>query len=64
VAEAAPDGYTLLFTSPAHDIHRSLYTYLPIDPAKLFTARIRMSDPMPVRLIPESASKAGPPHTP
>ena len=36
VAKAAPDGYTLLFTTLAHSANPSIYTKLPYDGAKDF----------------------------
>jgi len=38
VAQAKPDGYTLLLTSVVHPINASLYPSLPYDPAKNFAA--------------------------
>ncbi len=38
VAQAKPDGYTLLLTSVVHSINASLYHTLPYDPAKNFAA--------------------------
>ncbi len=63
MAEAAPDGYTLLFTSPAHDISRRLYEHLPCEPAKHFTPLVRMSNPTPVPLIAKTAPATRLPHT-
>ncbi len=37
-ARAAPDGYTLLFTASGHAINPGLYTKLPFDTEKDFTA--------------------------
>lgn len=37
VAKAAPDGYTLLYTSSAHAINAALYKRLPFDPVADFT---------------------------
>ena len=36
VANAAPDGYTLLLTSPSHAINVTLYAKLPYDPVADF----------------------------
>ena len=55
VAKAAPDGYTLLFTSPAHYINRSLYKNLPYDPVKDFKPVIRMSNAMLVLVVSKTA---------
>ena len=55
VAKAAPDGYTLLFTSPAHYINRSLYKNLPYDPLKDFKPVMRMSNAMLVLVVAKSA---------
>ncbi len=38
VAKAAPDGYTLLFTTTGHAVAPSLYRKLPFDPIKDFAA--------------------------
>ena len=38
VAKAAPDGYTLLFTNPAHVSNPSLNRALPFDPVRDFSA--------------------------
>ncbi len=38
VARSAPDGHTLLVTSTAHVINRSLFTRLPYDPISDFSA--------------------------
>lgn len=43
VAKAAPDGYTLLFTSSAHTILPSLGTKLPWDPVQDFAAVTQVS---------------------
>ena len=43
VAKAAPDGYTLLITTPGHAIAPSLYRKLPFDPLKDFTAVSQMT---------------------
>ena len=37
-AKAAPDGYTVLFTLSSHTINPKLYTHLPFDVEKDFTA--------------------------
>jgi tripartite-type tricarboxylate transporter receptor subunit TctC len=37
-ARAAPDGYTLMFTSPSHTFAPSFYKNLPYDPVKDFKA--------------------------
>ena len=44
VAKALPDGYTVLFTSPAHYLNTSLYKKLPYDAVKDFrpVTKIRM----------------------
>ena len=43
VAKAAPDGYTLLITTPGHAIAPSLYRNLPFDPIKDFVAVSQMT---------------------
>lgn len=55
VAKAAPDGQTLLFTSPAHYINRSLYRNLTYDPVKDFRPVMRMSNAMLVLVVPKSS---------
>ena len=55
VAKAAPDGYTLLFTSPAHYINASLYRQLPYDPVKDFLPIMRVSNAQVVLVVGNSA---------
>jgi tripartite-type tricarboxylate transporter receptor subunit TctC len=55
VAKAAPDGYTLLFTSPAHYINASLYRQLPYDPVKDFLPIMRVSNAQAVLVVGKSA---------
>src|SRR6266850_434906 len=55
VAKAAPDGYTLLFTSPAHYINQNLYKNLPYDPVKDFIPVMRMSNTLLVLVVAQSA---------
>lgn len=55
VAKATPDGHTLLFTSPAHYINRSLYKNLPYDPVKDFKPVMRVSNAMLVLVVPKAA---------
>ena len=55
VAKAASDGYTLLFTSPAHYINASLYRHLPYDPVKDFLPIMRVSNAQEVLVVGKSA---------
>jgi tripartite-type tricarboxylate transporter receptor subunit TctC len=43
VAQAAPDGYTILLASPAHTINATLYKKLPYDTASAFAAVAKLS---------------------
>ena len=51
VAKANPDGYTLLFTSPAHYINKSL----PYDTVTDFRPVMRMSNAQLVLVVPKSS---------
>lgn len=55
VAKAAPDGHTLLFTSPAHYINQNLYKNLPYDPVKDFRPVMRMSNTLLILAVPKSS---------
>jgi len=55
VAKAPADGYTLLFTSAAHYINKSLYSRLPYDPDKDFKPIGRMSGTALVLVVPKSS---------
>ncbi len=55
VAKAAADGYTLLFTSPAHYINQNLYKNLTYDPVKDFRPVMRMSNTLLVLVVAQSA---------
>jgi tripartite-type tricarboxylate transporter receptor subunit TctC len=55
VAKAAPDGYTLLFTSPAHYINQNLYKNLTYDPVKDFIPVMRVSNTLLVLVVAQSA---------
>jgi tripartite-type tricarboxylate transporter receptor subunit TctC len=44
VAKAAPDGYTLLFTAPAHYINLFAFASLPFDPVKDFRPVAKISN--------------------
>jgi len=55
VARAVPDGYTLLFTSPAHYINMFLHKDMPYDPIKDFRPVMRMSDTLLVLVVPQAA---------
>jgi tripartite-type tricarboxylate transporter receptor subunit TctC len=43
VAQASPDGYTILLASPAHTINATLYKKLPYDTAKAFASVAKLS---------------------
>ena len=43
VAQATPDGYTILLASPAHTINATLYKKLPYDTASAFAAVTKLS---------------------
>ena len=43
VAQAAPDGYTILLASPAHTINATLYKKLPYDTATAFAPVAKLS---------------------
>ena len=43
VAQAAPDGYTILLASPAHTINATLYKKLPYDTATAFASVAKLS---------------------
>jgi len=55
VAKAAPDGYTLLFTSPAHFINQHLNKNMSYDPVKDFTPVARISNVPLVLIVPKSS---------
>lgn len=55
VAKAPADGYTLLFTSAAHYINKSLYSRLSYDPDKDFKPIGRMSSTALVLVVPKSS---------
>ena len=44
VAKAAPDGYTVLWTSPAHYLNQFLYKSLPYDAVENFTPITKISN--------------------
>ena len=52
VAKAAPDGYTLLYTSPAYSISPSLYKKLPFGPNDLVPIALVASAPLVLALHP------------
>lgn len=56
VAKSNPDGYTLLFTSPAHYINKSLYRNLPYDTVRDFRPVMRMSNAQLVLVVAKSAA--------
>ncbi|MEI6838792.1 MAG: tripartite tricarboxylate transporter substrate-binding protein, partial [Alcaligenaceae bacterium] len=43
VAQASPDGYTILLASPAHTINATMYKKLPYDTATAFAAVAKLS---------------------
>jgi tripartite-type tricarboxylate transporter receptor subunit TctC len=51
VAKAAPDGYTLLFTSPAHYLNQNLYKSVPYDAVKDFRAVTKISNAQLVLVV-------------
>lgn len=51
VAKAVPDGYTLLFTSPAHYFNKHLYKSLPYDTVKDFTPITKISNALLVLVV-------------
>lgn len=51
VAKATPDGYTLLFTSPAHYFNKHLYKSLPYDTVKDFTPITKISNALLVLVV-------------
>lgn len=55
VAKAAPDGHTLLFTSPAHYINQNLYKNMMYDPVKDFRPVVRMSNTLLMLVVPQSS---------
>lgn len=55
VARAAPDGYTLLFTSPAHFINQHLNRNMSYDPVKDFMPVARISDVPLILVVPKSS---------
>ncbi|HZF19294.1 MAG TPA: tripartite tricarboxylate transporter substrate binding protein [Burkholderiales bacterium] len=54
VAKAAPDGYTLLFNSPAVAINMSLYTNPPYDALRDFAAVSVFSESTNILVVPSS----------
>lgn len=44
VAKSAPDGYTLLFTSPAHYLNQHVFKSIPYDPVKDFRPVTKISN--------------------
>lgn len=55
VAKAPPDGYTVLFTSPAHYLNTSLYRKLPYDAVKDFRPVTKISSAQLVLIVPKSS---------
>jgi len=55
VAQAAPDGYTILLASPAHTINATLYKKLPYDTETAFAAVAKLSAAPLILLMPASA---------
>lgn len=55
IAKAPADGYTLLFTSPAHYINQFLYKNLSYDPHKDFRPVMRISNAMLVLVVPKAS---------
>src|SRR5690349_14024876 len=54
VAKSAPDGYTLLFTSPAVAINMSLYTHPPYDALRDFAGVSIFSESTNLLVVPDS----------
>ncbi len=55
VAKAPADGYTVLFTSPAHYLNTSLYKKLPYDAVKDFRPVTKISNAQLVLIVPKSS---------
>jgi len=55
VAKAPADGYTILFTSPAHYLNTSLYKKLPYDAEKDFRPVTKISNAQLVLLVPKNS---------
>lgn len=51
VAKAAPDGYTLLFTAPAHYINQFVFASLPFDTVKDFRPVTKLSNAQLVLVV-------------
>jgi tripartite-type tricarboxylate transporter receptor subunit TctC len=51
VAKAAPDGYTLLFTAPAHYINQFVFASLPFDTVKDFRPVTKVSNAQLVLVV-------------
>jgi tripartite-type tricarboxylate transporter receptor subunit TctC len=51
VARAAPDGYTLLFTAPAHYINQFVFASLPFDTVKDFRPVTKLSNAQLVLVV-------------
>lgn len=56
VAKAPADGYTVLFTSPAHYLNTSLYKKLPYDAVRDFRPVTKISSAQLVFIVPKSSS--------
>lgn len=55
VAKAPADGYTILFTSPAHYLNTSLYKKLPYDAVKDFRPVTKISNAQLVLIVPKAS---------
>jgi tripartite-type tricarboxylate transporter receptor subunit TctC len=60
VAKAAPDGYTLLFTSPAHYFNKYLYKSLPYDTVDDFTPVTKISNALLVLVVSKDSPFSSP----
>ena len=59
VANAAPDGYTLLFTAPAHYINQFVFASLPFDAVKDFRPITKISNAQLVMVVGKNSAFSG-----